>query len=395
MKLRKTFWVPITLAVAAYLLLPLPGQSAPLSKRIQAKRAQIETKKRKEGVLTTTIQRYNQRIGGLQGDIRVAEKRLSVVQSDLDRKRGELIRVRDQLEVARDRLERARVKLRASRGALADRLVELYKADEPDALTVVLEADGFADLLERTEFLERISDQDRHIVERVRVLKARAEKSEELLAGLEEKKQVAAEVILRRRNDVASTRNRLASAQGELRTERNGRRTVLAKVRSQRHSAQDDLAALEREQAKVQGALAGAGPRAFSPGAGGPIRRGSGRLIWPINGTFSSPFGMRWGRLHAGIDISAPSGTPIRAADSGRVVLLGFTGGYGNYTCVQHTSSMSTCYAHQSGYATSNGAGVRQGQVIGYVGNTGHSFGAHLHFEVRLGGSPVDPMGYL
>ena len=395
MKLRKTFWVPITLAVAAYLLLPLPGQSAPLSKRIQAKRAQIEKKKRKEGVLTTTIQRYNQRIGGLQGDIRVAEKRLSVVQSDLDRKRGELLRVRDQLEVARDRLERARAKLRASRGALADRLVELYKADEPDALTVVLEADGFADLLERTEFLERISDQDRHIVERVRVLKARAEKSEKLLAGLEEKKQVAAQVILRRRDDVASTRNRLASAQGELRTERNGRRTVLAKVRSQRHSAQDDLAALEREQAKVQGALAGAGPKAFSPGAGGPIRRGSGRLIWPVNGTFSSPFGMRWGRLHAGIDISAPSGTPIRAADSGRVVLLGFTGGYGNYTCVQHTSSMSTCYAHQSGYATSNGAGVRQGQVIGYVGNTGHSFGAHLHFEVRLGGSPVDPMGYL
>ncbi len=394
MSMRKTFWVPITLAVAAYLLLPLPGQSAPLSERIQAKRSQIEKKKRKEGVLTGTIQRYNERIGGLQGDIRVAQKRLSVVQSDLDRKRGELLRVRDQLEVARDRLERARAKLRASRGALADRLVELYKADEPDALTVVLEADGFADLLERTEFLERISDQDRHIVERVRVLKARAEKSEKLLAGLEEKKQVAAETILRRRDDVASTRDRLASAQGELRTERNGRRTVLAKVRNQRHSAQDDLAALEREQAKVQGALSGAGQRAFSPSAG-PIRRGSGRLIYPVNGTFTSPFGMRWGRLHAGIDISAPSGTPIRAADSGRVVLLGFTGGYGNYTCVQHTSSMSTCYAHQSGYATSNGAGVRQGQVIGYVGNTGHSFGAHLHFEVRLGGSPVNPMGYL
>ncbi len=396
MTLKKTFWVPITLAVAAYLLLPLPGQSAPLSKRIQAKRAQVEGKKRKEGVLTTTIQRYNRRIGGLQGDIRVAQKRLSVVQSDLDQKRGQLLRVRDQLEVARDRLERARSELRASRGALADRLVELYKADEPDALTVVLEADGFADLLERTEFLERISDQDRQIVERVRVLKARAEKSERRLAGLEEQKQVAAETILRRRNDVASTRDRLASAQGELRTERNGRRTVLAKVRRERNRAQEDLAALEREQAKVRSALAGAGPGAFAPRAGaGPIKRGSGRLIYPINGPLTSPFGMRWGRLHAGIDISAASGTPIRAADSGRVVLLGFTGGYGNYTCIQHTSSMSTCYAHQSRFGTSSGAAVRQGQVIGYVGNTGNSFGAHLHFEVRIGGSPVDPLGYL
>ena len=392
--LRKTFWVPMLLALAAYVLLPLPGQSAPLSKRIQAKRAQVEAKKRKEGVLTTTIQRYNTRISGLQGEIRGTQRRLRVVQSELDDKRAELLRVRDDLEVARDRLERARSELKASRHALANRLVELYKADEPDALTVVLEADGFADLLERTDFLERISRQDAGIVDKVRVLKARAERAEHLLAELEHRKRVAAETILRRRDDIASVRDRLASAQGELRSQRNGRRVVLATVRRQRRRAQEDLAALEREQAKVRNTLAGAAPRAFAPGAG-PIRRGSGRLIWPISGPPTSPFGMRWGRLHAGIDISAASGTPIRAADSGRVVLLGFTGGYGNYTCVQHTGSMSTCYAHQSGYNTSSGAGVSQGQVIGYVGNTGHSFGAHLHFEVRINGSPVDPMGYL
>src|SRR5918997_57513 len=392
--LRKTFWVPMLLAVAAYVVLPLPGESAPLSKRIQAKRAQVEAKQRKEGVLSTTIQRYNTRIRSLQGEVRSTQKRLRVVQSELDDKRAELLGVRDALEVARDGLERARSELRTSRHALANRLVELYKADEPDALTVVLEADGFADLLERTDFLERISRQDADIVDRVRVLKARAERAEKLLADLERRKQAAAVAILRRRDDIASVRDRLASAQGELRSERNGRRVVLARVRSQRRRAQEDLAALEREQAKVRNTLAGAGPQAFSPGAG-PIKRGSGRLIWPISGPLTSPFGMRWGRLHAGIDISAPSGTPIRAADSGRVVLLGFTGGYGNYTCVQHTSSMSTCYAHQSGYNTSNGASVRQGQVIGYVGNTGHSFGAHLHFEVRIGGSPVDPLGYL
>ncbi len=394
--LKKTFWVPLLLALAAYVLLPLPGRSAPLSKRIDSKRAEVDAKKRKEGVLTTTIQRYNDRIRGLQGEVRSTQKRLSVVQSELDDRRAELLRVRDDLEVARDRLERARSELKASRGALARRLVELYKADEPDALTVVLEADGFADLLERTDFLERISKQDSQIVERVRVLKARAERAEHLLAVLERRKQLAAEAILVRRDDIASTRDRLLSAQGELRSERNGRRVVLAKVRSQRRRAQEDLAALEREQAKVRNALAGAAPGAFAPRAGaGPIRRGSGRLIWPISGPLTSPFGMRWVLLHAGIDISAASGTPIRAADSGRVVLLGMTGGYGNYTCVQHTSAMSTCYAHQSGYNTSSGASVRQGQVIGYVGNTGHSFGAHLHFEVRIGGSPVDPLGYL
>lgn len=114
-----------------------------------------------------------------------------------------------------------------------------------------------------------------------------------------------------------------------------------------------------------------------------------------MNGAFTSPFGQRWGRLHAGIDIAAPAGTPIRAADSGQVMIAGWMGGYGNYTCVQHTSSLSTCYAHQSSIGVSVGQGVRQSQVIGTVGNTGNSFGDHLHFEVRVGGSPVDPMGYL
>jgi murein DD-endopeptidase MepM/ murein hydrolase activator NlpD len=168
---------------------------------------------------------------------------------------------------------------------------------------------------------------------------------------------------------------------------------VLSRVKGSRVALEGDLAALEREQARVQSALAGAGNQ-LSQGPG-PIRRGSGQLIWPVNGPLVSPFGMRWGRLHAGIDIAVPAGTPIRAADSGRVVLMGWVGGYGNYTCIQHTGSLSTCYAHQSSYATSSGASVSQGQVIGYVGCTGHCFGDHLHFETRVNGSPVDPMGYL
>ncbi|HZI90304.1 MAG TPA: peptidoglycan DD-metalloendopeptidase family protein [Thermoleophilaceae bacterium] len=388
---RTLFLIPFLLALAAYVLLPLPGSSAPLSQRIESKRGQVEAKKGREGVLSTTIQRYNTNISSLQGEINSTESRLTQVQSELDEARAQLEKVRDDLEVARDQLAKARAKLKASRAALADRLVELYKADQPDALTVVLEADGFADLLERTEFLERISERDGEIVTEVRILKARAEKAERLLDELEHVKATAAGTILERRDDIAAARDRLASAQGELRTARDGRRTALAQVRNSRQSAQEDLAALEREQARVTAQL-----RNTSGGApAGPVRRGSGQLIWPINGTLSSPFGQRWGRLHAGLDISAPEGTPIRAADSGRVVLAAYTGGYGNYTCIQHAGSMSTCYAHQSRLGTSAGASVSQGQVMGYVGNTGNSFGAHLHFEVRLNGSPVDPLGYL
>ena len=91
-----------------------------------------------------------------------------------------------------------------------------------------------------------------------------------------------------------------------------------------------------------------------------------------------------------------PAGTPIRAADSGTVVLMGWVGGYGNYTCIQHTASLSTCYAPPVELRRPRtGPSVSQGQVIGAVGCTGHCFGDHLHFETRVNGSPVDPMGYL
>jgi murein DD-endopeptidase MepM/ murein hydrolase activator NlpD len=386
--MKKTFWVPLTLALAAYFLVPLPGLSAPpVSKRIEKKRAEIEKVKQREGVLTTTIQRFSTRIESLQGEIGATRQRLGRAQETLDRQQAELLEVRNRLEEARDRLERLRRELATAREVLAARLVEIYKADAPDALTVVLEADGFGDLLERAEFLDRISEQDREITDRVRGLRDRAREQAVELADLEEREQLVAEELLRQRNVIAAAEDQLVTSRDELAAARADKRGALSQVRDTRASLEGDLRALEAEQARVQAALRGA--------QAGPIRQGSGALIWPVDGPVVSPFGMRWGRLHAGVDIAVPAGTAIRAAGSGRVALMGWVGGYGNYACVQHTASLSTCYAHQSSFATSNGASVRQGQVIGYVGCTGHCFGDHLHFETRVGGAAVDPMGYL
>jgi murein DD-endopeptidase MepM/ murein hydrolase activator NlpD len=387
--MRKTFWLPITLALAAYLVLPLPGLSAPLNQRIEKKREEIAAKKNREGVLSTTIQQFSNRIEALQGEISATERRLERAQASLDRQQAELEAVRDKLEEARDRLERLRRELDTARRVLAARLVEIYKADSPDALTVVLESDGFGDLLERAEFLERISEQDRNITDRVRDLRDQAHDQAVQLAELEELEQLAAERILAERDQIAAAQSQLVSSRDELAVARADKRGALATVRDSRVALEGDLRALEAEQARVQAALAAQSV------SGGPVRQGSGGLVWPVNGPVVSPFGMRWGRLHAGVDIAVGSGTPIRAAAAGRVVLMGWVGGYGNYTCVQHGGSLSTCYAHQSSFATSNGASVGQGQVIGYVGCTGHCFGDHLHFETRSGGSPVDPMGYL
>lgn len=386
---RLLFWTPLAVAAAVSLALPLAGVSAPLQKRIEKKRAQVNAVKRREGVLTTTISGYNTRIEGLRGEIRGTSQRLGRVQGDLVEQQAVLARVRDRLEVARDRLERVRSELAIARGVLSQRLVEIYKADEPDSLTVVLEADGFADLLERTEYLDRLSDQDAEVTGRVRRLRVKVKRRTDELGVLEDREEDTTARILQRRNDLASSRDRLVSARSELSGARADRRSALGKLRAGRVHLERDLDGLEAESARVQGRL-----RASS-GGGGPVRRGGGRFIVPTNGSFTSPFGMRWGRLHAGVDIAAPIGTPIRAADSGRVAIAGPTGGYGNYTCIQHGGNLSTCYGHQSRIGVSVGTSVRQGQVIGAVGNTGNSTGPHLHFEVRVNGSPVDPMGYL
>ena len=377
--------------LAVWLAVPVLSDGAPLTSRIEAKKRAIEDKKGRERVLTTTISTYTKRINLLEGDITTLQARQLRIETDLANKRAEFARVQDELRRERIRLARLRARLAESRAALSDRLVELYKADEPDVVTVILESDGFADMLERAEFMQRVSQQDARIIDRVRKAKVDAVAAEKRLDALEERQREVTAEVARRAAEVDAIKDRLVDRQQEIVGARAVKSDALADTRAHRHDLEGDLAALEKEQAavlaKIQSAQGG--------GAAGPIRQGSGALIWPVNGPVVSGFGMRWGRLHAGVDIAVPAGTPIRAADSGTVVLLGWTGGYGNYTCIAHGGSLSTCYAHQSSYSTSMGARVSKGQVIGSVGCTGHCFGDHLHFETRVNGSPVDPLGYL
>jgi murein DD-endopeptidase MepM/ murein hydrolase activator NlpD len=387
---RRAFQVSITVALAAFLLLPMPGSGSSPQRKAEILKAKIRAKRQKEGVLTTTITRYNNRIASLQGEIRQLQGRQNDIQESLVEKRTELLRTQDQLEKARDRLAKLKVYLAKAEKVLAKRLVEMYKDGEPDALTVILESDGFADLLERTEFLDRITNQDNQIISKVRTLKAATTKQARQLGDLQRKQAAAAKAIEERRDAVAAVKGKLVSSRTDLQSTRDGRRAVLARVQESRHHLEGDLS-------KIQAQIAAQIRAAQGVPAAGPIRRGSGSMIWPVNGPITSPFCERraWEACHPGIDIGVPAGTPIRAADSGRVILAGPNGGYGNYTCIQHTASLSSCYAHQSAIQVSVGQNVSQGQVIGLVGCTGLCFGDHLHFEVRINGAVTNPLNYL
>jgi len=162
---------------------------------------------------------------------------------------------------------------------------------------------------------------------------------------------------------------------------------------------QGESAELSGHQAQLENLIR----QRSAPGGAAPVAPGtqvgsgaasSAGLIWPIHAPVTSEFGPRWGAFHPGIDIAAPTGTPIAAAKAGTVVFSGPNDGYGNYVCIDHGGGMSTCYAHQSRIAVSEGQSVRQGEIIGFVGSTGHSTGPHLHFEVRIDGATQNPRNY-
>ena len=118
-------------------------------------------------------------------------------------------------------------------------------------------------------------------------------------------------------------------------------------------------------------------------------------FIWPSKGVLTSKFGKRWGRMHEGIDIGCPEGTPIFAANNGKVIFSGQKGGYGKVIIIQHSGNWFTVYAHASKNLVGEGQTVKKGQKISLSGNTGRSTGPHLHFEIRKGAKPVDPLKYL
>src|SRR4051794_155067 len=388
--MKRAFQVSITLALTAFLVLPMPGHTSSLDHRMDVVKGKIRAKKAKEGVLTSTITNYNHKIQSLQGDIRGLQDRQNRIQESLNQKQAELFATQNKLEKAKDRLAQLKLYLARAQKVLAQRLVQMYKDGEPDALTVVLESNGFTDLLERTQFLDRITNQDNQIITRVRTLKAKTTKQTKELGTLQKQQKAAAIAIAARRNQVAAVKGKLVSSRTDLQSARDGRQVILSRVRSTRQRLEGDLS-------KMQAQVAAQLRAAQQVSVAGPIRRGSGSMIWPVNGPITSPFCERraWEACHPGIDIGVPSGTPIRAADSGRVVIAGWTGGYGNYTCIQHTASLSSCYGHQSSIRVSVGQNVSQGQVIGLSGCTGLCFGAHLHFEVRINGAVTNPLNYL
>jgi murein DD-endopeptidase MepM/ murein hydrolase activator NlpD len=387
----------ITLVLAVGLLAAAPAGAGDVVSKKQSVDGQI-------AALQQSVSRAQVREHALQGEIATASAQIRSLEAQVGDVSRKLAPLEEELSLRELRLKRLsalyatqtlrlrflRREYEISLGRLNARLVAIYESGEPDELALMLSAQTFSDLIDAVDYMRRIGDGDKRIADSVGRAKHR------VMLARERTKVVRARV----RHETQVVAIRVAQAR-RLRSELLAGRDQLAGARSQQRESLAGLSEQERQEAgeidalqQVSDQLAAQIRAAEAQAPSSPQRSSSG-LIWPVSGPVTSPFGMRWGRMHEGIDIGAASGTPIHAAAAGRVIIAGWVSGYGNLTVIDHGGGLATAYGHQSGFAVGAGTEVAQGDVIGYVGCTGHCFGPHLHFEVRINGTPVDPLGYL
>jgi murein DD-endopeptidase MepM/ murein hydrolase activator NlpD len=356
--------------------------------RIASLRDRVGAHRKQEAALRSQVAGYTARIRTLEARVGDVSLRLSTLEDDLALHRRRLDALDTLFAFQSERFTFLQQQFGKAQRALDQRLVDIYESDPVSPLDVFLGSGNLHDAVDQVGYLIDIGVQDRRIATEVSYARTHLRAARAKTRRLRTTVRSETAVIDTRTNQAREVRNELVGARNDLATTKQQKLTNLSQLSVQDRADVGEIDALQAVGAALASRIRAAQSTTSStPSAGG--------LIWPVSGPVTSPFGWRWGRLHQGIDIGVPYGTPIRAAASGTVIYCGWESGYGNLTVIDHGGGLATAYAHQSSIGVSCGRQVSQGEVIGYVGATGHAFGPHLHFEVRVDGNPVDPLGYL
>jgi murein DD-endopeptidase MepM/ murein hydrolase activator NlpD len=390
--------VGIALACLLLVAAPASGQDIGARKevidgRIDILQKKIEQARVREGILTSEIETVTEKIHRLQDDVDSASARLDQLENVLAQHQRELDQLNQLYELQTRKLVFLQSQHKAATKRLNKRIVEIYTTEPTSTLSVVLESSSFSELLDQLEFLNEIGRQDQKVTEEVK--RAKLAMQEVRNATRKTRSQVAATTreVAARTSEQRAVRDRLAWDQRQLATARRDKRATLANVQEDKATALEHMRSLQEQSATLAARIRSAQSSAIVPGPTG--QASAAGFIWPVHGILTSGFGWRWGRMHEGIDLAVSLGTPVVAAATGTVIVAGWLGGYGNLVVVDHGDGVATAYGHNTSVTVGAGQSVAQGQLIAYSGNTGHSTGPHVHFEVRINGSPVDPLGYL
>lgn len=436
---------------AALAILMLSSQPV-LAANLQSERAKaVERRNAVHSEMSGTqskISSARNQAAGVEAEIRALDEKIMAVNVTLDRLNGEMQQLQVEIQKTKAELEAAKEELAEKKDFYAKRLRAMYIANDRGYLDILLDSADAESLIGNVRMIRSIAISDRELVEEIaqkveeiETKKAQLDQQEKELAAKQ------AQVRQERANLEAANAKKTAymntlmsnisayeAQYDEMLREssaiesqiqnldisiQKAKEEEAARIARQKEAARQ--AQLEKERATARAEQSGRMEKRASSNKKASTASTSsrsddimvnsakatpeakkGEFYWPVPGhhRITSPFGYRvhpilgYRKLHTGIDISAPSGTPVIAAGSGTVIASRFMGGYGNCIMVDHGSKV-TVYAHLSGRAVSVGQSVSAGQTIGYVGSTGMSTGPHLHFEVRVNGSLQNPVNYL
>jgi murein DD-endopeptidase MepM/ murein hydrolase activator NlpD len=312
-------------------------------------------------------------------------------------------RAQAELDLADDRFDDSVAAVEQARDEVAAFASAAYKGSRLTGVNLMLRASGPAEAVERLGLLDHVAGVEQAAIDQLTAarLAARQARNEAFMAHDEAESARLATAAALAEAEAAETEAELAADEAAALVETRAEAMAIAE-------AERDESMLRYEEAEDAAAQIEVELREWEANQPAPPVRSSNSatgFLLPTSGWQSSPFGMRFDpffgvwQMHSGVDIAAPGGTPIYAVADGTVITAGWNGGYGNYTCLghggHHGQGLSTCYAHQSEILVWSGQWVRRGELIGRVGTTGASTGDHLHFEVRLDGTPTDPIPFL
>ena len=340
-------------------------------------------------------------IGSVSEQLRQIEEQLRQATAELGTIKEQRVAVENDITLNERQLAEAQKRLEGRESVFYKRVRDIYINGRLSYLDVVIGSKDFSDFANRLEVLKRIIDSDITLINEIKKERADIEAHKQKLEADRAKLVELEKSALAKQAEIEQKK---AERNVVLQKAQNDRATAMQAIEELNASSAQVSAMLKKRQAARAAAAAAAAAAAQSSGGQGASDnwvQGTGQLGWPVSGEITSPYGYRvhpiWGTTiyHSGIDIGVDEGTPVHAADGGVVVWSGWMGGYGYAVVIDHGNGLSTLYGHNSELAVDEGQSVAKGQVISYAGSTGNSTGPHVHFEVRVNGDPVDPMGYL
>ncbi|MDU2293638.1 MAG: peptidoglycan DD-metalloendopeptidase family protein [Peptococcus niger] len=397
----------LMLSMAGGLILPQAAEASSVQD-LQNKKSHLEADikaAKADRDKTAGNKRSNaQALEAIQAGISTTKQRIGILSDQISASEGRIAEKEAEIEQKQKEFDARKAKLN-------ERLVEIYKKGDNNFMEVLFQSENFSDFLTRFEYMSMIAKKDQDLLREIATMqknlqadKAALEeerthynalKSEQVdhQAGLERQEAEKQELAKNLSDQEASLNERIVAMNAASADIGN---QIVAIQQREAEAARARAAQLQAQQQAAQGGQLPAN----MPSA--PITVSAGGYVWPVPSSHmvSSRYGWRvypFGGtdFHMGQDIAAPMGTPIVASRSGKIIIQVYHPSYGNYVVIDHGDGVSTVYAHMSAFASSLGATVNAGEIVGFMGSTGDSTGSHLHFEVRINGQHTDPAAYI